>query len=202
MRARINISGMYFGRLLVLGYSHTNKGFAFWHVRCVCGTNKTVMGNNLKNGTTKACGCLQRGSRIKHKMSYTPTYETWAGMIKRCTNPKYKYYMDYGGRGIKVCKRWMDSFEKFYADMGERPEGLTIERIDNNNGYNPSNCKWATTKEQNSNKRNNVFLIYNGKTMVIREWEKAFGLNKGVLNYRIKAGWKTHKALTLPVKIS
>jgi hypothetical protein len=165
-RYRRDLSGQRFGRLVALvpAYRKPVRGW-YWHCRCDCGSEKIIHGPNLTNGDTRSCGCLKKeaqkrprpghGRRHGHspRGTRTPTYESWAAMIKRCTNPKIKYFKYYGGRGIRVCERWR-SFENFLADMGERPEGTTIDRYPDKNGnYEPGNCRWATSKEQGRNKR-------------------------------------------------
>ncbi len=194
-----DLKGQMFGRLLVIDFSHIAKDRkAYWHTRCVCGGNKIVRGNAMKTGNNRSCGeCFNRNAR--HGLRTTPIYNIWSRMKQRCCNPNYSGFHNYGGRGIKVCKRWEDSFENFYADMGDRPKSLSIERIDNNANYEPNNCKWATRKEQSSNTRKNVFLTYNGEIMIIAQWERKYGINQGALKYRIKAGWNMHRALTQPL---
>lgn len=135
---------------------------------------------------------------MKHGLHKSATYYTWGGMIQRCTNPKYTYYAHYGGRGIKVCERWRD-FRNFLADMGERPEGMTLDRIDNDSNYEPSNCRWATKKEQALNRRVTTCEI-NGKTKPIRDWLKVFNLNRSTFDQRFYVyKWSIEKSLTTPV---
>lgn len=133
-----------------------------------------------------------------HGFGNTPTYRSWAGMIQRCTNFSDPRYKDYGGRGILVCNRWR-SFQNFFKDMGNRPEGTTLDRIDNNGNYEPENCRWATPKEQSRNTSFNHLITHNGKTQSLVSWADETGINQRTLYARIsRLGWSIEKALTVP----
>ena len=161
----IDLKGTLFGRLTVIKKGVPDKRYekvkTAWVCECSCGNTLNLTTERLRSGNTRSCGCLARERTIlrnkhntKHGMSKSREYKTWAGMKDRCFNTNNPKYLNYGGRGITVCKEWMGSFEVFYKDMGARPKGLTIDRINNEGDYEASNCRWATYKEQNNNKRN------------------------------------------------
>ena len=191
-----DLTGQRFGRLIVIHPTQKrgNGGNIVWKCQCDCGNTVKVSGDNLKRGHTKSCGCFQREAVTTHGKRYTFVYKSWAQMKTRCLNPDDIDFKNYGARGITVCNRWL-KFENFLADMGERAEGLTLGRINNNKGYSPDNCEWQTYKQQGNNRRDNVIIEYKGFKFSIAEWARKLGINDSTLRSRIKnLGWPIERA--------
>ena len=178
MSARAKLEGKRFGRLEVVEFSHADNN-AFWICKCDCGNIKTIRGSDLTRHQSTSCGCYSiektKETNTKHGMIGTPIYYTWQGMIARCTNEDAPNYHNYGGIGITVCDKWR-KFENFYADMGERPEGLTLDRKDNNGDYCKDNCKWSTDIEQHNNTRKTLYLTMDGETMSVANWARKLNI--------------------------
>jgi hypothetical protein len=171
---------------------------ARWLCQCDCGKTAVVYGQDLAKGKQKSCGCLNAERITTHGRSRTHAYRAWQGMLQRCENPNMAKFSHYGGRGITVCERWHD-YANFLADMGDRPIGYTIDRIDNNGNYEPGNCRWATYGEQNNNNRRNHLLTLNGQTHTVTEWAAITGIGRPTLFARIRYGWSDERILTEPV---
>lgn len=204
-----DILGKRFGKLLVLSRASekTPSGHVLWECQCDCGNGTKALSSNLVSGNTTSCGCLKVERNTTHGMSSSPEYMVWEGMIRRCENKNFKQFEDYGGRGIKICKRWRESFKNFYEDMGPRPSAFhTIDREDNDGDYEPNNCRWATRAEQVRNRRNNVYYQYKGEWYSIHQLAelpevKAKGVNFNTLKSRIRfSKWSVEDAINTPIK--
>ena len=203
-----DLTGQRFGRLVVESRSGSNKrGLAIWQCRCDCGNTVHIVGANLRGTVhhkgTKSCGCLMaelsKERLTTHGMTHSSlSYKTWIVMRRRCNDPKHSKYKYYGGKGITVCERWSD-FGNFHADMGERPRGMTIGRVDNSKGYSPDNCKWVTWTEQQNNRSSNHTITYGGVTLSVADWSRKVGLSQSTLLARIHKGWSVERSLTEPL---
>lgn len=202
-----DLVGKRFGYLSVLDFSQTYKGHSYWLCVCECGGHTVVRGSHLKSGNVTSCGC--RKGNITHGESGTRLYAIWNNMRERCRNPKTREYPRYGGRGIKVCDAWMNDFQAFYdwaiaTGYDETaPRGqCTIDRIDNDGNYEPSNCRWTTAKVQANNTSRTRFIELDGEKHSVTEWARRLGMNQSTLSMRInKYGWSAEKALRTEVRL-
>jgi len=213
MKKLMNLIGLEYERWTVIKSTGRNKhGQFMWLCRCCCGNEKIVLGNSLRNGDSRSCGCLAKEMLIKRSVTHgftrngktSKTYRAWTNITKRCNDKNNPDYKDYRGRDINVCHRWSSKnqrgFQNFLKDMGECPPGKSIDRINNNKGYYKRNCKWSTDKEQARNRRNNHVLTMDGTSACYAEWEEITGIKQSVISRRIKRRWSARRALTTPMK--
>lgn len=198
MPPRVDLTGRVYGQLTVVRLFEVLKPKCVtrWLCRCDCGREKIVRGSNLHSGQVSSCGCWKRG------LTKTPTYSSWSSMKSRCLNPRNTNYPMYGGRGVRICDRWLESFDNFFADMGERPSlDHSIDRIDVDGHYEPNNCRWADRSTQRRNQRSGrrgYKIEFQGRCMTVRAWAVAIGLSERALGHRLRAGWPVDAALTKP----
>lgn len=198
----IDLSGQKFGRWTVISYAGKGK----WNCKCLCGTEKVVRGTHMKSGASKSCGCYGHDVLIKrntiHGQNKTPIHYLWLDINKRCNNTNYKQFKDYGGRGIRVCDEWRKNFVAFrdWCLSNGYEKGLTIDRIDNDKGYSPDNCRFVGRIVQNNNKRSNHKITVDGKTKTIMQWSREFCINESVIRGRLRRGWSEEDAVRIPLR--
>lgn len=191
----IDLTGQRFGKVVAVrkidDYARKDR-HAYWLCECDCGNYTTIASHRLRGGITSSCGCINNGK------SYTKLYHIWNGMKKRCYTKNESCYKHYGGRGISVCAEWKNNFDAFreWATLNGYADGLTIDRIDVDGDYCPTNCRWATKKEQANNTRRNRILSYNGQNKSIAEWAEITGIKQNTILYRIRRHWSVERALT------
>ena len=207
-----NLTGMKFGRLTVIErakdkFRKNGKKEICWKCLCECGNIKILTRNSLLSSHVKSCGCLRiektKERRTKHGLRNTQLYRVWSNIKTRCYNPNKDTYQYYGGKGITMYPKWQEDFISFYTWSLENgyKEGLTIDRINPNGNYEPSNCRWVTTTQQQNNKLNNYWITYSGETHTLAEWSNKLNLSYGALRRRIQGlNWSIEKAFTTPVK--
>lgn len=194
-----DMTGQRFDMLTVIKYSHSTKeGDACWFCKCDCGKIIVYQAKSLRKGLATSCHCKKRRP---HTIRQGRVYNSWRNMLRRVRNPNNTEYQNYGGRGITVCQRWLN-FDNFFADMGKPPtEKHTLERIDVNKNYEPTNCCWATIKEQCNNTRRNHFYTYQGQTKTIAQWAEIYHFEYACLRSRLRdLNWNIEKALTTPLR--
>lgn len=199
----LDLTGRTFGRWTVLSYYGVINEKRYWLCRCSCGTERRVSAAHLKRGKSTNCGCQRKETmarnHLTHGMSFTSTYRIWAAMITRCTNKNTHAFPRYGGRGISVCDRWQHDFQNFLDDMGLRPSTkYSIDRIDNDLGYEPSNCRWATATEQARNKRDTHWITAFNERKALIDWieDPRCIVSRMTVERRIKKGMSPEQAMT------
>ena len=209
----LDLTGQRFGKLVVLNRTEdyifkSGRKERMWHCQCDCGNIIDVVGTNLKNNNTISCGCFRREKmknlKTTHGLSHSRLRLIYRNIKSRCYNPNDKKFKNYGGRGITICDEWLgdNGFINFYnwAVTHGYSENLTIDRIETNGNYEPSNCRWADFTVQANNRTNNHLITYNDKTMTISNWAKELGINYKTLSNRILQGWSIDRAFTTPVR--
>lgn len=202
----LELAGSRFGRLAVLRRAGSRLGSSAWECLCDCGKTITARACHLRRGYTSSCGCLRSEIRSAVHTThgellggrFTHEYRSWSHMKNRCGNPKNAAYKNYGGRGIRVCERWVLSFAAFLSDMGRCPPGLTLDRRNNNGHYEPSNCRWASLSQQASNRRSSRYLQYDGQNLTVLQWAKRLGVRHQLICRRLDRGWTVSETLTIP----
>lgn len=196
------VVGQRFSRWTVIGESFMRGKYRYVRCQCECGVTKDVAVRSIAKRLSQSCGCLigevAAQTSFKHGGKGTGTYHVWKHMRQRCQNPKCKDYPNYGGRGIAICQRW-NSFELFLQDMGPRPAGSTIERVDNEGGYCPENCIWQPREKQNQNKRSNRVLDHKGESHTLAEWGRITKIPARTIQRRLFLGWSVARALSEPI---
>lgn len=188
-----DMSGKRYGRLKVIARDdNAPDGTARWVCLCDCGNKKTIKGSDLRRCTDYlSCGCLRKEMSVKHSMSRSSEYKSWQAMKYRCLNPNCKSYKDYGGRGITIHQKWVDDFKNFLFDMGRKPSpDFSIERINNDEGYYPWNCRWADRRSQSNNRRSSKKVEIDGVEKSYAEWARVAGITTEAFSARMKAGKK------------
>ncbi len=195
-----DLKGQKFGKLTVLSFAEVKNKYAYWNCLCDCGNEKCVRGSNLLSGQTQSCGCLNFSSHTKHREGKSRLYVIWAGMKQRCENSNRKDYAKYGGRGIRVCDEWHDylSFRDWACANGY-DDSKSIERINNDGDYSPTNCRWVDYTVQQNNKRNSFCLTVDGKTQTAAEWSKESGIPAERIRKRKRNGWTDKDAVFEPL---
>lgn len=202
---RIDLAGRRFGRLVAHAPEYPNGQRALhWRCVCDCGRQTVVNGASLRRGATSSCGCISSETTARrnrsHGKSKTQTYRVWASMLARCYNPNTRPWPWYGGRGICVCDLWRHSYEEFLRDMGERPSGMEIDRVDPDGNYSPLNCRWANADTQGANKVKRATLSLHGRTQTVVQWAKETGIPVTVLYQRIYARHPDDVVLSMPYR--
>ena len=212
MSELIDLTGQKFGRLTVIKRAKdkirkNGKHEVMWECLCDCGNTKIVSRDSLRSSAIRSCGCLRKENtknmRSKHGLRNTQIYRTWANIKTRCYNPNKDTFNYYGGRNVEMCQDWKEDFINFYNWSMEHgyKEGLTIDRINPSGNYEPNNCRWVTMKEQQNNKLNNHYIMYEGQKHTLMEWSEILNINYRTLHKRLMyLNWSIEKAFTTPIR--
>lgn len=204
-----DLTGQKFNMLKVISFAYIKDSHSFWNCVCDCGKETIVCGSRLTRGLTKSCGCLIKSTpHIRSKESYKHTvekdrlYSIFMEMKRRCYNKNCRSYKHYGARGITICNEWLENPQQFrdWAFAHGYQDHLSIDRIDVNGIYEPNNCRWVSSKEQANNRRSNLKITFNGKTMTAAEWCELKGWNRHVIPERLRKGWSLEKTMTTPLR--
>ena len=205
MSRPLDLTGHRFGRLVVIErFLNSKSGKAKWRCKCDCGNETIVFSTSLVRGLTHSCGCLNREVTMErfstHRQSESRLYETWSGMKKRCYNPNSKSFSAYGGRGISICEEWLSNFANFkeWAENNGYDDSLTLDRINNDGDYTPTNCRWVTPREQALNTSRNHMVAIDGITKPRNEWSRLHGVNPKTVRDRLVRGWAYERAIKTP----
>ena len=195
-----NLRGRVFGSLTAMFWIRkASSGTWIWLCRCFCGRHSSVRASNLISSHTRSCGCLKVESTTTHGMRGSPEYSAWRAMIQRCRNGNHPEFENYGARGITVCDKWADSFEAFLSDMGVRPSSRhSIDRVNNEKGYSPENCRWATGSQQMRNTRGNHWIEIDGQRKLITDWAIEKDIHFTTICHRIERGMSERDAVLMP----
>ena len=202
----IDLTGQRFGRLTVERRGETVNARTYWVCLCDCGTEKPIYASSLRSGVVQSCGCLHKEAiskiNYKHGFSQTALYKVYTSMVQRCENKKHPSYKDYGARGISICDEWRQDRMTFinWAMSNGYAEGKSIDRIENDKGYYPSNCRWTDDKTQANNKRSNRLITIGETTKTLSEWLEVSGVPRRTFYERVEAGWSEAEAITKPLR--
>lgn len=209
MSKAIDLTGKRFGRLMVIKRVGTRHRECLWECKCDCGKSIDTISSNLRTGHTKSCGCLvmerTKETNTKHGLYGTRIHGIYTNMKTRCYNPKYYLFHRYGGRGISVCDEWLgeNGLKNFYnwSMNNGYSEHMSIDRIDNDKGYRPDNCRWVSMKQQQNNRTNNRIITVNGEAHTMREWSEIRKINYATIQRRLASGWSEERAVTVAPQV-
>lgn len=198
-RKIVDLTGQRFGKLIVIELNGRSNDNIYWLCQCDCGQIKSVFAGSLMKGTSKSCGCLKKELKTIHGYCKSKLYKKWESMKQRVNNPNNIRYKNYGSRGIRIYNEWQEfiPFRDWALESGYT-DNLTLDRIDVNGNYCPTNCRWITNKEQQNNKTNNINIVYNNKTQTLKQWSEELGMRYSMLLWRIHNNWSIDKAFTTP----